>query len=688
MASRTIIVSSLVGGGFLLAVMGLQVEVISAANSVQGQEVQHEEDLDPTAQEILDLAKDMDFQSMRVRARAFEPMLDDILKPGQKPMAIALGKALFWDSQLGRDGQACASCHFHAGADSRRRGQLNGGRGNDGKPGSIDSTRSGGAGDATYALQSGDFPFHVLKDPQKNPSDVLFDTNDVVGSQGIVSAGPNPGRGTTGRNAPTVINAGFQFRTFWDGRANNHFNGVSPFGRRETADPLSQPDSHEDKTAKLRHQLMRVVTEAGNRPGSSKSYVRPVSLDLRNAALASQALGPPIDAVEMGGETWLDLGRKMLTKVPRPLYRQRVAPNDSVLGPWRHASHGLRVSYRELIQRTFRDHWWRDPRDPRTLKQGELPLIEHNFSLFFGIAVMLYEATLVSDQSPFDEHIASLKGKPGAKPLSGEAALGFSVFMTGGKCVDCHRGPELSVSGFESQLAGKNHREQVELMRMRGPGGEPTSMYDSGFYNLGVRPSNEDVGVGGEDHFGYPLSLTRQYLPHVRTGQGMVDEFTVDPCGFAIQPCEPIERPELVGMAVKGAFKTPSLRNVELTGPYMHNGGMATLRQVVEFYNRGGDFPNNEQSPEIKPLWLNDVQVRSLVAFLNSLTDERVRCEQAPFDHPALTIPDGYRQEANGTYREIRRELPAVGRSGRPKAACLKSFEDELRLDAGKRGNS
>lgn len=88
MASRTIIVSSLVGGSLLLAVMGIQVEVISAANPVQGQEVQHEEDLDPTAQEILDLAKEMDFQSMRVRARTFEPMLDDILKPGQKPMAM------------------------------------------------------------------------------------------------------------------------------------------------------------------------------------------------------------------------------------------------------------------------------------------------------------------------------------------------------------------------------------------------------------------------------------------------------------------------------------------------------------------------------------------------------------------------------------------------------------------------
>ncbi len=68
-------------------------------------------------------------------------------------------------------------------------------------------------------------------------------------------------------------------------------------------------------------------------------------------------------------------------------------------------------------------------------------MIENNFSMFFGIAVMLYEATLISDQSPFDKHIDALKNKPGGKPLDGLAAFGFSVFMDRGKCVDCHRGP-------------------------------------------------------------------------------------------------------------------------------------------------------------------------------------------------------------------------------------------------------
>ena len=58
--------------------------------------------------------------------------------------------------------------------------------------------------------------------------------------------------------------------------------------------------------------------------------------------------------------------------------------------------------------------------------------------------------------------------------------------------------------------------------------------------------------------------------------------------------------------SARGRFKTPGLRNVEFTGPYFHNGGQATLGQVMEFYNRGGDFPvNASNGPDIRPLNLS-----------------------------------------------------------------------------------
>jgi cytochrome c peroxidase len=88
----------------------------------------------------------------------------------------------------------------------------------------------------------------------------------------------------------------------------------------------------------------------------------------------------------------------------------------------------------------------------------------------------------------------------------------------------------------------------------------------------------------------------------------------------------------------EGAFKSPSLRNVELRSPYMHNGRFATLEDVVDFYDRGGDFdaPNIERNL-IRPLHMTPAQKADLLAFLKRpLTDLRVKNELPPFDRPQL----------------------------------------------------
>jgi cytochrome c peroxidase len=69
-----------------------------------------------------------------------------------------------------------------------------------------------------------------------------------------------------------------------------------------------------------------------------------------------------------------------------------------------------------------------------------------------------------------------------------------------------------------------------------------------------------------------------------------------------------------------GSFKTPMLRNVALTSPYMHDGSLPTLTSVIEFYNKGGN-PNPNLAPGIRPLLLNEEEISNLVAFLESLTD-------------------------------------------------------------------
>jgi cytochrome c peroxidase len=88
-----------------------------------------------------------------------------------------------------------------------------------------------------------------------------------------------------------------------------------------------------------------------------------------------------------------------------------------------------------------------------------------------------------------------------------------------------------------------------------------------------------------------------------------------------------------------GKFKTPTLRGVAESGPYMHNGGKLNLKQVVNMYNLGGDHPNDETSGEISPLGFTGQQKHQLIAFLLSLTDDRVRCKKAPFDPPQMHIP-------------------------------------------------
>ena len=71
----------------------------------------------------------------------------------------------------------------------------------------------------------------------------------------------------------------------------------------------------------------------------------------------------------------------------------------------------------------------------------------------------------------------------------------------------------------------------------------------------------------------------------------------------------------------RGAFKTPTVREVTKHAPYMHDGSVATLRQVVEFYNKGGE-KNPWLDPKVKPLKLTDAEIDALVAFMQALDGE------------------------------------------------------------------
>ncbi|QDU85067.1 Cytochrome c551 peroxidase precursor [Planctomycetes bacterium Pla163] len=105
---------------------------------------------------------------------------------------------------------------------------------------------------------------------------------------------------------------------------------------------------------------------------------------------------------------------------------------------------------------------------------------------------------------------------------------------------------------------------------------------------------------------------------------------------------EDLGRFEVTGVpADRGRFKVPTLRNVADRAPYMHTGQFATLADVVDFYDRGGDFNGPNKDPLIQPLNLTQQQKNALIAFLGRpLTDPRATNETGPFERPLLARED------------------------------------------------
>jgi cytochrome c peroxidase len=592
-----------------------------------------------------------------------------------KQMAIALGKALFWDMQIGSDGvQACASCHFRAGADPRSKNQLSPGLKH--VPQQDLNFKVEGP---NYQLTGSEFPLTRLAIAgQRGALDQGTDNNDVVSSQGVpyLDRGPDPlgyqvGRLKTRRveprNTPSMINAVFYHRQFWDGRGENIFNGVNPLGTRD-------PEA-------------RVLASVGG------SLVE-VQVALVNSSLASQAVGPIVSEIEMAapGRTVQDIARDLRkgknsrrlgkrVHGSRPLQRQLVDPSDSVLGPLsRYPERGLRAkSYNEMIRAAFQEKYWQstkliqvtddgtlsivDQRE-RTRDTEEYTLLEYNFALFFGLSVQLYEATLVSDDTPWDRFRRdhpnpsdpSLNPWTNTNPnhISRFALFGAHLFndRTRGpnnlRCSNCHEGPELTDASVR----------RIGLAANGPVRNRDGNIIDKGFNNIGVRPTDDDLGVGASDAFG-PLSHSKRLFPN-----GPPTSFD----GASVTK----------GFGLEGAFKVPSLRNVALTAPYFHNGDTPSLRDAVLLYSRGGNVAPIAQrdGTPIEPLGMANMtsdEVDAVVAWLESLTDERVRIAAAPFDHPQLFVPNGHpgnqhqaERGKDGFAKDDLFEIPMTGAAGGP----------------------
>jgi cytochrome c peroxidase len=200
----------------------------------------------------------------------------------------------------------------------------------------------------------------------------------------------------------------------------------------------------------------------------------------------------------------------------------------------------------------------------------------------FGKALAAYERRLVSRSSPFDEFVAGVRaGDLGRqRALSPQAREGLRLFVGPARCVRCHSGPNFTDREF--------HDNRVPTLT-----GEPRR--DGG--------RNRGIPMVQADRF---------------NGTG---PFSDAPSGDAADKLHFLPR----SGDSWSEFKTPSLRNVELTAPYMHQGQLATLDDVLAYYNTlEAAVPTHSPERTLMPLQLPDESLAALREFLRSLTDVRL----------------------------------------------------------------
>jgi cytochrome c peroxidase len=188
-------------------------------------------------------------------------------------------------------------------------------------------------------------------------------------------------------------------------------------------------------------------------------------------------------------------------------------------------------------------------------------------------AIAAFERTLVQTNTPFDKF---MRGDKGA--LNAAQKRGMKLFTGKANCIECHNGAFFT---------------------------------DQKYYNLGVPPA--------EDWLTNPVDqITFRYEQYAKGVTEKMYRTIKDDAGLYYRTKQAVD---------KGKFRTPSLRYLNYTAPYMHNGSFFDLKEVVEFYNKGGgrnDFSANKTGL-IKPLKLTDEEMDDLVAFLESLSGAEIK---------------------------------------------------------------
>jgi cytochrome c peroxidase len=222
-------------------------------------------------------------------------------------------------------------------------------------------------------------------------------------------------------------------------------------------------------------------------------------------------------------------------------------------------------------------------------RMRQVPEYERQFKEVYGgepsygkilNAVSAFVRSMNSENAPIDKF---LTGDQSA--LSESAQRGFVLFNGKAKCIRCHHGPMFS---------------------------------DGHFHSVGV-PPNPDVFTNPERHITF-----RRFFRTIGIGEYATIRFDMG-CACVTKDDQQMAH-----------FRTPSLREVSRTAPYMHNGMLATLEEVVSFYNDGGGKSVRSKEADLRPLGLSAGEQSDLVELLKAFSSEPIVCE--PPTQPAYQV--------------------------------------------------
>jgi cytochrome c peroxidase len=437
----------------------------------------------------------------------------------------------------------------------------------------------------------------VARAPQGQPANVSCASCHDLGRMGVdvgsIPGNVSSGAGWTDVNALSTVNSAYWHLVFWNGRADSLWALAAA-----VAESTTTMNGNRLHTAWVISDYYRPHWEMVFHDGGKSLPIPPGTTQCSMRGLV-EATGERAGQCILGGNGFCPGGCRSVVGTNGRSACFPMVPLDGKKGAFEGCQPG-------------------DPKEPfgdayDCMDQTLRDAVDHVLFSWAKILEAFQRRLHNQHGTPFDDWI---NAGPRSTRLDESARRGAQLFVGKASCVDCHNTPLFS---------------------------------DNGFHNVGVAQVGPGVPTLADCHEGnkacdcvaglkclpwgqYDGATRLNASTTLRTSKWSDDKLDTSRSAAVVAP-----RTE----SMKGAWRTPSLRNVALTAPYMHDGRYATLEEVVDHYDRGGD-PDavGTKDVRIKPLRLTAAERADLVAFMKTLTGPPLPPEVAtPPMLPTVSCP-------------------------------------------------